>query len=324
MRLSGALAIFGAVFGAAQMLAQSEVMRQVAINDPVLQMSAWTLNVPAKWQAEGTMLPGSSCESATTPVVRASSPDGLTGIYLLPRTDWVWGSVRPGMDCQRLPDVASASDYLSRFVRIRQLDMVRELPVPELGDARRNLESLNQQARGSMHFTVDMARALVRYSIKDRPIEEWLTVTLNCNSKMVMAVGQQNECSAFVSRWFAPAGKLEAKIPEFQAMKMTLNQQWMERWKAAVVQRSMALSGPQTQALLEQGRLAQSQRMKQHQDFMATMQKNGAVRNEQFAQGQYQKQQNKENYVDYILDCQRAYSGNTRVSAGNCANRQTW
>ena len=49
-----------------------------------------------------------------------------------------------------------------------------------------------------------------------------------------------------------------------------------------------------------------------------------AVRNERFAAGQYQKQRNNDNYVDHILDCQRAYSGTNRVSAGNCPNRQTF
>ena len=228
-------------------LAQHEVMRQFTIIDPVLEMPAWTLNVPAAWKAEGTMLPGSSCEAATTPVLWVSSPDGLTGLYLLPRTDWSWGVMQAGVDCQRLTGIATAADYLNSFIRIRQLELVRELPVPELADARRNLESLNQQARGSMHFTTDMARSLVHYSIKDQPIEEWLTVSLNCNTKTVMGAGQQNECSAFVSRWFAPLEKLDARIPQFQAMKMTLNQQWMERWKVAMVQRSIAMTGPQNE-----------------------------------------------------------------------------
>ena len=175
-----------------------------------------------------------------------------------------------------------------------------------------------------MHFTADTARSLVRYTVKDQPVEEWLTVDLNCNTKMVMAVGQQNECSAFVSRWFAPLGKLEARIQDFEAMKLKLNQRWMDEWTAAMVSHSTILTRQQTAALLDQGRLAQGQRMQQHREFMATMQREGEQHIDEFKQSQYRKQQNKEDYVDHILDCQRAYSGNNRVSIGNCESRETW
>ncbi len=64
--------------------------------------------------------------------------------------------------------------------------------------------------------------------------------------------------------------------------------------------------------------------MQAHQDFMASFERGRDIRTEQFKAGQYQKQRNNDNYVDSILDCQRAYSGNARVSVGNCPNRQTF
>ena len=118
-------------------------------------------------------------------MVRASSPDGLTGFYLLPRTDWAWGVIPTGDDCPRSAGVSNARDYLNYFVRIRQLELVRELPVPELADAQRSLEPINRQAQGSMYLSTDMASGLVRYSVKDQPVEEWLTVTLSCNSEIL-------------------------------------------------------------------------------------------------------------------------------------------
>lgn len=152
--IAAALLVFAATHCAP---GQTGPMRQVDVVDPVLQMPAWTVNIPENWNADGTMLPGSSCESATSPVVRASSPDGLTGFYVLPRTDWAWGAIRTQNDCQKLAGVSSARDYLNRFARIRQLDVGDELPVPEQANARSSLESLNQQARGQMHFSTDMA-----------------------------------------------------------------------------------------------------------------------------------------------------------------------
>ena len=105
---------------------------------------------------------------------------------------------------------------------------------------------------------------------------------------------------------------------------MTVNQQWNNAWIQAMMQRSNVLSQRQTQTLLQQGKLAQAQRMRQHQDYMAGVQQQGENRRAQFQNQQFRKTQNKEDYVDFILDCQRAYSGNNRVSVGNCPNRETF
>ncbi|MEP6574383.1 MAG: hypothetical protein ABJD11_16910 [Gemmatimonadota bacterium] len=299
-------------------------MRAFQIIDPVLQMPAWTLQVPEKWSAEGTMLPGSTCSSATTPVFRAASPDGKTGAYFLPRSDWAWGTgIRSGSDCLQFHEVVTAKDYLTYLIRIRQVGFVREEPVPELADLKAKTETMNQQMGGMRHITNDMARYEVRYSVNGQPVDEWITATVQCSDAAMMGNGHQYGCSAYVSRWFAPLGKLDAAIPSFKAMKLSLNQPWMDKWTAVMVQRVQAQSKQQTDAMLEQGRLAQSQRMQEHQDFMGSMQRGRDLRNEQFKEGQYQKTRNKEDYVDYILDCQRASNDKIRISVGNCPVRET-
>lgn len=293
--------------------AQSGPMHPVAIVDPVLNTRAWTLTVPAGWSADGTMLPGSTCNGGTTPIYRATSADGQTGSYLLPRADWAWGAgVRPGSDCLPWHEDVSAKDFLTYQTRIDKVGFVRQVPMPAF--------------TGSMPpgYHTDTARYLVRYSVNGRPVEELLSATVTCHAANALALGEQHSCSAFVSRWFAPLGKVQAMVPTFNAMKLTLDQQWMSAWTAAMTSRMQRMSEAQTQAMLAQGRLAQAQRTRAHQDFMASMQHGADVRNERFAAGQYRKQNNNDNYVDYILGCQRAYSGNTRVSAGNCPNRQTF
>ncbi len=299
-------------------------MRQVAIPDPVLDMPAWTLTAPANWKVDGSMLVGSSCNSGTSPAFRASSPDGLTGAYLLPRSDWAWGAnIRPTNDCLPFHEALSAKDFLTYFIRVRGLGYVSDEPVPELANMRRNNDAFNQQARGTMQMTGDLARYLVRYSLNGKDTEERITATVTCTDSMVLGIGHQYGCSAFVTRWFAPYGKLQAMIPTFQAMAMTLNQPWMDQWTAVMIRGIRAKTQRQTEALLEQGRLAQAQRMNQHQDFMNSMQRGREIRNERFQEGQYLKQKNKEDYVDYILDCQRASNGTIRVAVGNCQARQT-
>ena len=289
-------------------------MQTFPIVDPVLRMTAWTLALPANWTAAGTMLPGSSCAGATSPVYRASSADGSEGVYFLPRSDWAWGAgVRRMNDCLPLTGPVSAREYVSNFARIRGVELVRDVTTQaELADFRANL-------RGNG----DMSRYLVRYSVGGQPVEELMTATVTCNQSMVMGIGQQGQCSAFITRWYAPAGKLQALVPTFKAMSMTLNQQWMQEWTAAMTGRTRQLYQGETQALLAQGRLAQGQRMREHQDYMAAVGRSRDTSNERFAASQYAKQRHSDDYVDFILDCQRLYSGQERVSVGNCPNRQT-
>ena len=299
-------------------------LRPFPITDPVLKMQAWTLMAPANWTVDGTMLPGSSCVGNTTPVYRAFSPDRQAGAYFLPRMDWAWGpGTSASNDCLPWQSKLSAKDFLTYFIRTRKVGLVRELPVPELEEARRNDANLN---RPGFAVNTDMVRDLVRYSVNGRETEEWLTGTVTCIDRAAAAIGEQHNCSVFVTRCFAPLGQLQAMIPTFQAMKMTLNQQWMNAWTAAMQNRINGMYQAQTQALLEQGKLAQAQRMQAHREFMASMQAGRDSRDIQFQDHMYNKQQQNEDFVDYVLDCQRAYSsnGNFRASSGNCPNRQTW
>jgi len=299
-------------------------MWEYAINDPVLQMKAWTLAVPAGWKAEGTMLPGSSCDSATSPVYRAASADGMTGVYSLPRIDWAWGrGVRPGPDCLPIQEVVSARDFLTYMTRALDVGFVRESPDPQLAELHRQDEESSRRSGGNMKMQTDLAHYLVRYSVNGQPIEEWLSALVSCSDTMIVAVGHRYSCSAFVARWYAPLGKLEATMPTFRAMRLTLNQPWMDAWTAAMVRRVRALYQRETAALLQQGRLAQAARMREHQAFMDGMRRGRDIDNQRFREGQYQKQKNKEDTVDYVLDCQRLYSQGNRASVGNCPDRET-
>ena len=115
---------------------------------PGVPKGGWTLSVPAGWSAEGSMLPGSSCNGATSPIYRALGPDGYTGAYLLPRTDWAWGAgVPPNGNCLPWHSVVSAKDFLTYLTRIQNVGFVRAEPVPELANFRRQV-----------HGSADMAR----------------------------------------------------------------------------------------------------------------------------------------------------------------------
>jgi hypothetical protein len=63
-------------------------MRSEAITDPVLNITAFDVTVPAKWHFAGRLLQGTSCSPVPYPVFRATSPDGRTVLERLPRMDW--------------------------------------------------------------------------------------------------------------------------------------------------------------------------------------------------------------------------------------------
>jgi hypothetical protein len=289
-------------------------MRQYTIVDPVLAMPAWTLAVPAGWSADGTMLPGTSCSGATTPVYKVTSPDGRTGAYFLPRVDWAWGpGARTGKDCLPWTRQVSAREFLRYQIGIEKAAFVAEEPVPPA----------SPMGYGA---TLDQARGLVRYTVGSRAYDAIIEASVVCRSGNVAALGEMHLCSGLVRKWFGPAGTVVPNVHAFEAMRLTLNPEWMARWKAAMEEHSIALSRQQTQALLRQGDLAQAARMQEHQQFMASMQHEADVRTGNFVLGQYRKQNNNDNFVDYVLDCQRYYnaSGTVRVSGGNCPNRQTF
>jgi hypothetical protein len=298
----------------------------VPIVDPVLQMTAWEVALPEGWTLNGTMLPESSCVPATSPTFHVTNPDGTFGAYLLPRIDWAWGArVQSSSDCLPLHEALSAKAFLSNMLESRGVKLVREEPVPELEEMKRNNDAMNVQMGNLRHNSVDAARSLVTYSIAGHPMEELVTATVQCFQATVMAIGQQFGCSAYVSRWYAPLGKLDAARSTFLSIKPSLNQAWMARWTQVMRDRINQIGAKQTEVLLQEGRLAQDARTGQQKTFMKSFARQGEARNQAFAEQQYNKQVQSDNFVDHVLDCSRLYSGNNRVSVGNdCPNRQTF
>lgn len=61
-----------------------------SITDPILNMKAYSITIPANWLFEGAVIRGTSCNDGPFPAFRMSTPDGLVGIKQLPRMDWTW------------------------------------------------------------------------------------------------------------------------------------------------------------------------------------------------------------------------------------------
>jgi len=282
------------------------------IVDPVLRMPAWTLSLPPGWSATGTMLPPPSCNSGTTPVFKATSADGRTGAYFLPRADWAWGvGVSSRGDCLPFAKPVAAKDFIAYRLRGDGMGYVSTLPAP--------------RPSSIPGWTVDTARVLARYVVGTQTFDAVVTATVMCRQQTA-PYGTMHACSALSTRWFGPVGTVVPATPRFESLKLTLNQQWMSAWTAAMVQHTRQLYGAETQALLRQGELAGQARMQEHQQFMAAQQQSADLRTERFNAQENRKQTNTDNVVDHVLDCTRVYSNDNsvRVSGANCPNRQSW
>jgi hypothetical protein len=69
------------------------------ITDPSFGgMKAFTVNIPAGWQFQGTVVRGPQCYPNSFATFRAYSRDGLTEIRLLPALDYRWsGQASPAI-----------------------------------------------------------------------------------------------------------------------------------------------------------------------------------------------------------------------------------
>jgi hypothetical protein len=302
---------------------QQGPMRQFPLVDTVLNMTAYTVNAPANWKVEGAMMPPASCTGGgPMPTYSATAPDGLSGIFVPPAYYWAWGAGTSSRgDCLPVQEAIRANDFLTYFIRIKQLGFVREEPVPDLAKHQQNVQ---KASRPGFTLNLDEARFLVRYQIGKETIDEQISASVMCNEMQVAAVGVQHHCSATVWRTFAPSARLEATLPMLKSITVSMNPAWNEEWTTTMARRIGQLYQAQTQAMLERGRQAEAVRMKQHEDFMASMERGRDLRNQQFREGQYVKQQNKEDYVDYALDCHRISSDGTHyANIGNCPDRET-
>jgi hypothetical protein len=313
------------------------------ILDPVLKRNAFYITAPAGWQFDGATIPGTNCQSMPAAVYKTSSPDGLTGVYVLPRFDWAWSTGRmqqqqaPAEGCMPWQQI-TAKQLLDYLVPILHVAFEREGDPAEIAQIRANLkrrdDELNAKSAqngGMATFSSfsDFDRYVVRYEIDHHQVEEVLQASFTCSDKFFRQMGAHfYQCSAFVKRMRAPFGKLQAAAPLLASVHDEVDMQWNQQWMALWAQRSRqfidGLYQAGTQALLDAGKRAGEARMREHDAFMNSMQQQRDVRNLNFAVGQYNKQHASDNFVDYVLDCTRL-SNNVSVSGphGSCQDRQT-
>jgi hypothetical protein len=310
----------------------------VTITDPVLNMKAYSIVIPANWIFEGAVFPGSSCSDGPFPVFRMSSPDGLTGIKQLPRLDWSWtdNSDHPskgGADCLPYKKEMSAADMLKYMIGVLQVEFVTDDPTPDLADIQRNTAARDTP---KMSFSADKARATVRYHINKIVMEERLNVYVGCTT--FRDIGWHT-CSAGVSRTWAPQGKYNDDTFRPISRTFAVDQDWNAKRAQIAIQKLTDLSEQSMRAIKQMGdetarrsaaqyntfKQAQETRQRQHEDFMASMQRGTDMSMQRTAQSMNARSRAADDWCDYSLDLQKRLDPNTGlITKDSSAYSYTW
>jgi len=318
--------------------AGSSATKEVTITDPVLNMKAYSMTVPANWLFEGAVIQGSSCNDGPFPVFRMVSPDGLTGIKQLPRLDWRWSDnphhpFKAGSDCMPFKKEMSASEILKYMVGVLQVEFVQDEPTPGLAEIQNNFASRNT---AQLSMSADKARARVRYHINSIVIEERLNVFVTCTT--FGTIGQHG-CNAGVSRQWAPQSQYTDDTFKSISQSFVIDRQWNSTRTQIVIQKLNDLSEQSMRDIQQMGdealrrskaqfnafNQAQAMRQRQHEQFLDTMQRGTDMSMKRAADIANTNHRIADDWCDYSLDQQKRLDPRTgEITKDSSAYSYTW
>jgi hypothetical protein len=317
--------------------------RNVTINDPILNMKAYSLTIPGNWMFQGAVFQGSPCEPGAFAVIRTESPDGLTGMKLLPRLDWAWMDTQRGAQsqgsnaCLPYTKEVSASEMMRYIVGVLKVKFVQDMPVPWLAGAKQNAARGNDANHQSY---VDIAMAMDQYHINNITIDERLKVYVSCLN-IRTPQGLQHYCSAQVFRYWSPQGRNAADTDMFNTIEhsIAIDSQWQRAFDAEITQKIREVYAHGNQIL--QGQMdqanarmkaqynsfnqAQEMRQQQHQDFMDTLQRGTDMSMKQAAASADANHKAAGDWADYSLGLQKRLNPSTgEISKDSAAYTYSW
>jgi hypothetical protein len=283
-RIVGLVLLAGSAVGGARVGGgDAPPMKTVSIMDPAFGIAAVTMQIPADWSFAGTVLRGPNCSGAGPMFVfRASSPDGLTGVQMVPRYDFAWGNtaqtvqfIRSQHCVVRAPS-ASSETVKSVFLAAARpgavVDAVGPLPNDKSGEqaAQANANAAAIVARAPfhmepIHYAADGARLRIHYTYRGQAIEEWIEAsTTSMDTPQPGGVHLVQMQTTIVGER-APQGQLDALAPllETIAHSTRLTPEWKQRQQEVVNQ--------QNQAVQQSQRDFAGQMDRQHQQTMANI-----------------------------------------------------
>ncbi|MGA3210291.1 MAG: SHOCT domain-containing protein [Terriglobales bacterium] len=294
--------VFGSVLGSGT--------RTVEITDPVLNMTAETLVIPADWKFAGTVARIPNCTSSGASVrYTAQSADGSTASEMFSGYSWSWYSdsnmanAVKQRGCAVLP-IVTAADFLkqvmianlrpnAQVIEIGPLAPAFQAAIEEQLKKRReaNAQVAASYGQPPQQLVYEGARAHIAYTRAGQPVEERLVAVIQCTISHQGAMfnrpaSQTNQCSTVVMGvQRAPQGKLESMQPVFAKIVPTINQAWDQRISQIIQQ--------QGQQAINASWAAHNQMMKQGEAFgkQMTAQHNAFMQQQQVSHDKFMKQQ---------------------------------
>ena len=287
----------------------------ISVVDPVMNMAAFTVTVPADWTFEGAVLRRRGGGDVAAYVYRASSPDGLTGVQMMPRVDWHFAKDPRAIQnsgtgaCNLHPPLTAmqqAADIAAKARPNPKLGPVEKVPTPKLDEfVQKTNQQFDAQARSfgkpndAAHLSADAARVRLKYDFQGHPEEETFLVTTQIYDLGIAVAStgaygiiqpgfsrmQNTQTSVSASR--APEGHLESSQPLFDKIgsSVKLVPEYDQAMMALAQQRfdqANAASNAAFAQVMKNGRDSQERLMSQHNSYMAWQQQRRDSNNRQF------------------------------------------
>ncbi len=239
---------------------RTEPIQDVTLNN----MTAFEVRIPAKWHFQGTLYQGSQCTPAPNPVFRATSPDGLSYVEMMPALSWRWGTGpaaanMPQLDCLPMRGPMSAQQFLKYLATTMKVHYVSSDPVPDEENAKaqaairqNNAAIVARYGRQPGKTTKELARAIVSYKNGTFAMKGRLDLTLTCMEsdfaaqKVLgrwggighppqMVDGQpstSSKCWTDVTYYTAPENQFDALVRQWAAPGMGAQREdaWVQAW----------------------------------------------------------------------------------------------
>jgi hypothetical protein len=298
--------------------------------DPLFHLPAYTARMPADWKFEGAVV-RTACEGAM-PVFRAESPDGLTGVQLMPRVHWTFTTDEQAKQfankaCQFHAPVSAIEQAPGIAASARPgCEAARAEPftVPGMAEAiAANNQAFARQAAGfgqaaaATRQSGDAASVRVRYNYQGHATEELMTVMVMVIDAPVPVAGtgpfgiiqprtarsQQTDTTVRAVR--APAGMLDAAMPVLSQVVVQMIPEYNEAVTAfnnQQFQRMMAQNDASFRNILRNGEIAHQNLMARHQSYMHWQNQAHENQRQRFACDMARKDANAKNFIDYISD----------------------
>jgi hypothetical protein len=325
--------------------------RDEIVTDPTMNnVKAFSVTLPVKWHFRGVLMQGDDCVGLPYVVWRASSPDGLSYVELMPPLGWRWGSGpmagfadKQKNSCLPMKGPMHAQEFLKYLAATMKVEYVADEPVPAEINAKVQQQERDAEASVAGQYaarkqtppktTVELARAMVRYQNGSFTLKGMLGAVITCTEVTYPGVATVAPAKAGQPVHMNPAvpsimDKCMTHVNYYTSAESqfaTLMRQWEtpgmmghpdDAWQNAWVARNQQ----QMQALTNQS-IANSNRQFQAQQQIFAQQ--GAARQAQAQEFNHQQAVRQQMHEEFLSTMQRGTNMSMARTQQNMNARST-